>query len=138
VGTEHKHITHEVIAPFQRIHYNKKLASRSKQMSREMTKAERKIWFELLSKRQLLGYKFIKQKIVFNYILDFYCAELSLAVEIDGESHNQKQEYDKVRKDLLRSCGITILRFTNEEVMENLECVRESLVRWLDKKVNVQ
>ena len=54
-----------------------------------------------MSEKKLSGYKFIKQKIIDNYILDFYCAELLLAVEIDGESHNEKLGYDKVRDDFL-------------------------------------
>ena len=103
-----------------------------------MTKPEQKIWFELLSEKKLLGYKFIKQKIIDNYILDFYCAELLLAVEIDGESHNEKQVYDKVRDDFLRSCGIKVLRFSNWEILENLEGVRGKLVEFLDKKLILQ
>jgi len=96
-----------------------------------MTKAEQKIWFEVLSEKKLLGYKFIKQKIIDNYILDFYCAELLLAIEIDGEIHNEKLGYDKVRDDFLKGCGIKVLRFTNEEVLENLEGVMERVVRWV-------
>jgi len=96
-----------------------------------MTKAEQKIWFEVLSEKKLNGYKFIKQKIIDNYILDFYCAELLLAIEIDGESHNEKLGYDKVRDDFLKGCGIKVLRFTNEEVLENLEGVMERVVRWV-------
>jgi very-short-patch-repair endonuclease len=121
----------EIQSPFKRINYNPKLSDRSKKMSRYMTKAEQKIWFEVLSEKKLNGYKFIKQKIIDNYILDFYCAELLLAIEIDGESHNEKLGYDKVRDDFLKGCGITVLRFTNEEVLENLEGVRERVVRWV-------
>jgi very-short-patch-repair endonuclease len=128
----------QAITPFHQITYNPKLVDRSKKMSREMTKAERKIWFELLSNKQLLGYKFIKQKITFNYILDFYCSELMLAIEVDGESHDRKIEYDKVRDDFLKASGIKVLRFRNDEVLVNLEGVRRVLVECIDKKINVQ
>jgi very-short-patch-repair endonuclease len=97
-----------------------------------MTKAEQKIWFEVLSNKKLLGYKFIKQRIIYNYILDFYCSELMLAIEIDGQSHDNKQEYDKNRDDFLKACGIKVFRFTNQEVLTNLEGVREKLKSILD------
>lgn len=116
------------------ITYNSKLQPRSKQMSREMTKVEQKIWFEALSQKKLLGYKFVKQKIIDNYIIDFYCSELMLAIEIDGQSHNDKLDYDKVREDFLNTCGIRVLRFTNEQVLSNLEGVREALMRWVESR----
>ena len=123
----------EVIAPFQRTHYNKSLLNRSKTMSRTMTKAENRIWFDLLSKKQLLGLKFIKQKIVFSYILDFYCSDLSLAIEIDGESHDTKLNYDKVRDSFIKACGIKVVRLTNQDVLENLEGVRTFLIGEVEK-----
>jgi very-short-patch-repair endonuclease len=113
------------------INANLKLKNRSKQMSRQMTKSEQIIWFSLLSKKQLLGYKFTKQKIIFNYILDFYCSELLLAVEIDGDSHNIKQEYDQVRTDFLNSIGIQVIRFTNQQVNNNLEGIKIQLENFI-------
>ena len=92
-----------------------------------MTEAECHIWFNLLSKKQLLGYKFTKQKIIFNYILDFYCSELLLAIEIDGLGHNQKLDYDKTRDDFLKSIGITIIRIKNHDVLNNLDGVKAFL-----------
>jgi len=120
-------------ATFKRVNYNKNLVKRAKVMSREMTNAEKQIWFDLLSKKQLLGLKFIKQKIVFNYILDFYCSELVLAIEIDGESHVTKLDYDKVRDDFIQSCGIKVVRLSNSDVLNNLAGVREFLVRKIEE-----
>jgi len=114
--------------------YNNKLQPRLHKMSREMTKSEQKIWFEVLAEKKLLGYKFIKQKIIDNYILDFYCPKLMLAIEIDGESHNAKQEYDKIRDNFLKACGIKVLRFTNQDVLGNLAGVREFLIRYCGQK----
>lgn len=127
----------EVLASFKRISYNPKLKSRSKKMSREMTAAECNIWFNILSKKQLLGYKFTKQKIVFNYILDFYCSELLLAIEIDGESHNTKQDYDLARTKFLNSINIKVVRFTNSEAMNNLEGIKNYLENYIKLNYNL-
>jgi very-short-patch-repair endonuclease len=132
VSFESSGINPDAIAKFERINYNPQLNARSKQMSREMTKAECHIWFNLLSKKQLDGYKFIKQKIVYNYILDFYCSELLLAIEIDGDTHNI--EYDKVRDDFVASLGIQTLRFSNQDVFNNLEGVKQEILH----KIRVQ
>jgi very-short-patch-repair endonuclease len=105
------------------------LAQYSKQMSREMTQAEKVLWFNVLSKKQLLGYKFVKQKIVFSYILDFYCSKLLLGIEVDGESHDQRKEYDKTRDNFLKSQGLIILRISNDDVLNNLDGVRSFLVQ---------
>lgn len=123
-----------VISNLGIIKANIKLKSRSQAMSRQMTKAEQVIWFNLLSKKQLLGYKFTKQKIVFNYILDFYCSELLLAIEIDSESHNLRKEYDLVRTKFLNTINIEVLRFTNDEVINNLEGVKTQLENFI--KIN--
>ncbi len=117
-----------ITSKFKKLEYNTKLTSRSNQMSRQMTKAEQVIWFNLLSKKQLGGFKFTKQKIIHNYIVDFYCSELLLVIEIDGESHNEKQEYDKQRVEFLKSIGLDVVSFTNDDVIHNLEGVREKLL----------
>jgi very-short-patch-repair endonuclease len=110
---------------------NLKLKDRSKNMSKQMTKSEQLIWFNILSKRQLLGYKFTKQKIIFNYILDFYCSELLLAIEVDGESHNDQIEYDIVRTKFLNSLNIKVIRLTNNEVATNLEGAKTDLEKYI-------
>ncbi len=111
---------------------NTKLIPRSKKMSREMTKPECNVWFNLLSKKQLSGYKFTKQKIIFNYILDFYCSELLLAVEIDGDTHDI--EYDKVRDNFTTSIGIKTLRFGNQDALTNLDGIEQSLQNFIKSK----
>lgn len=72
-------------------------------MSRSMTKAEQLLWFNILSQRKLRGYKFSKQQIVGHYILDFYCSELLLAIEADGESHNDRHDYDEERDEYIKN-----------------------------------
>jgi very-short-patch-repair endonuclease len=115
---------------------NPKLSDRSKIMSRNMTLAEKLIWFNILSKRQLLGYKFVKQKLIFNYIVDFYCSKLLLIIEIDGPSHNLKIDYDKTRDEFLRSAGLTIIRIRNEKIIDDIEVVKEFLVNFINNRLN--
>ena len=121
------------LSPFGRFNYNPKLNDRAKLMGKEMTRAEKNVWFKLLSKKKLDGYKFIKQKIVHNYILDFYCSELLLAIEIDGETHDL--EYDKVRDDFVSHLGITTIRFSNEDAFNNLEGIRIQLLEFIKTKL---
>jgi very-short-patch-repair endonuclease len=111
------------LAEFHRFNYNTKLNDRAKTMSRQMTKAEQMLWFNVLNSRKLDGYKFVKQKQIFNYIVDFYCSELLLVIEVDGFSHDNQVEYDKQRDDFLRSCGLEIVRIGNNDVEKNLEGV---------------
>ncbi len=95
-----------------------------------MPRAEALIWTKLKG-RQMLGYKFRRQYSVDRYVVDFYCPELKLAVEIDGDSHYQKgsEESDKHRQAFMESFGIQFLRFTNEDVSKNLEGVIETVRR---------
>jgi very-short-patch-repair endonuclease len=108
---------------------NTKLVDRANQMSRAMTKAEQILWFNVLKSRQLAGYKFVKQKQVFSYIVDFYCSELLLVIEVDGSSHNNQIEYDKQRDDFLKSCNLIIIRIHNDDVENILEGVYAMLLK---------
>ena len=110
---------------------NLALKEHSQKMSRQMTRTEQLVWFNILSKKQLLNYKFTKQKIIANYIIDFYCSELFLGLEIDGESHNGQPDYDRIRTEYLNSIGIKILRFTNIEILQNLEGVKIYLENYI-------
>jgi len=95
-----------------------------------MTKAEFMLWQKLKSK-QLEGVKFRRQYGVGQFVIDFYCTELKLAIEVDGESHFQDgaQEYDWERQAFIESVGIRFLRFTNDEVYGNLEGVLERIIQ---------
>jgi len=79
------------------------------------------------------GYDFHRQKPINNYIVDFYCHELNLAVEIDGSSHDEvKEEYDIYRQKLLESLGIKFLRFRNYDVKHNIEAILMKICDWID------
>jgi very-short-patch-repair endonuclease len=92
--------------------------------------AELLVWSSLRGKA-VLGYRFRRQYSVGPYVLDFYCPALKLAVEIDGDSHFQEgaQGDDSVRQTGIESLGIRFLRFTNDEVYNNLEYVLEEITR---------
>ncbi|MCX6154961.1 MAG: endonuclease domain-containing protein [Candidatus Kapabacteria bacterium] len=84
---------------------------------KDPTYAEQIIWTNL--RRKQLGYRFRRQHAIYRYIVDFVCIEKKLIIEIDGDSHDDKQEYDAEREKELRGMGFDVLRFTNEEVFQN-------------------
>ena len=94
----------------------------------ESPRAERILWARL-RRRQIAGFKFRRQWGVERYVLDFYCPELKLAIEIDGPSHDspEAKEYDRHRQQFIESFGIQFLRFPNKLVYEQLEFVVETI-----------
>ena len=91
------------------------------------TKAEKQLWAALRN-RQLGGYKFRRQHPAGGYILDFYCPEVKLGIEVDGEVHKQQTTFDMERENDLRSLGIMVMRFWNSEVDDHLEDVLEQIL----------
>ena len=94
-----------------------------------MNAPEANLWYNVLRNRELLNYKFLRQKPILNYILDFYCSKLLLGIEIDGKSHNYKINYDNKRSADINKIGIKIIRYSNYEVMNNLDGVNLDLIR---------
>jgi very-short-patch-repair endonuclease len=94
-----------------------------------MPQAEVMLWLKLRGKN-VKGYKFRRQYSVGTYIVDFYCAELKLAIEIDGESHfiAGSEDHDRKRQKFIESAGICFLRFTNTDVYERLDGVLETIM----------
>jgi len=90
------------------------------------TDAEKIIWDKILS-RDKTGYRFLRQKPIDRFIVDFYCSKLSLAIEIDGESHIKKKGTDELRDKFLKQIGVTTIRFTNEEVIDNIDSVKKKI-----------
>ena len=97
-----------------------------------MTVAERRLWSRIRQK-QLGGYLFNRQKVLGEYIVDFYCHKARLVIEIDGSNHytHQMIETDFQRDDYLKDCGISVIRFTNADVFSNIEGVIQSIVNTL-------
>jgi len=95
---------------------------RAKELRQNPTKAEQTLW-EILRKNQILGLRFKHQHPLRFFIADFYCHKIKLVIEVDGDIHNsdEKKEYDINRTAELESIGITVIRFNNEDVLENLK-----------------
>src|SRR5262245_29048685 len=102
-----------------------------------MPPAEAILW-SYLNGRKLLGCKFRRQYGIDSYIVDFYSAEIKLAIELDGETHDMpgRQEFDQRREVFIRSYGIQILRFTNDDIYENLDGVWDAIVREARKRMD--
>ncbi|MCH2188666.1 endonuclease domain-containing protein [Candidatus Gracilibacteria bacterium] len=104
-------------------YYNSsKLTQLRRSLRNNQTKPEQYLW-EKLKNKQFHGIKFRRQYSLGRYILDFYAPEYKIGVEIDGENHFEKhqKEYDDIRTEFLASAGIKIIRYTNNEVMNNRE-----------------
>jgi len=102
----------------------------AKQMRRNSTEAEEILWQRLRNK-QVAGLKFRRQHPVDRFIVDFYCHEINLAVELDGTIHDEteQRELDKGRSETLKEFGINVIRFRNEEVFDNIENVIGKLTK---------
>jgi len=112
------------------IPYDPKLKEIARRLRNNSTLSEILLWRHLKGK-QMLGYDFDRQKPIDNYIVDFFCNELMLAIEIDGISHEYKVEKDGIRQRQLESLGIRFLRFTDSDVKKNLEGVVTSIMNWI-------
>ena len=106
--------------------HNGKLTSRAQVLRKNMTKEERRLWYEYLRK---YPHRFRRQVTCGNYILDFYCAKAKVAIELDGSQHYEPKEqaYDRDRTAYLNSLGICVLRFSNLDVLENLPGVCQEI-----------
>jgi very-short-patch-repair endonuclease len=109
------------------IPYDKTLVEKGRANRRNPTAAEKKMWNEVLRNREFKNLKFTRQKPLDRHIVDFYCSEILLVIEIDGDSHAGNEAYDRLRSERLGTFGITVLRYTNVEVMKNLEGVYQDL-----------
>ena len=100
----------------------------ARELKHRSTEAEQKLW-SLLRNRQLNGKKFRRQHAIANYVVDFYCNECRLVIELDGNFHTEPDAkvYDQSRTALLNEMGITVLRFWNEEVLNNPSKVLQNI-----------
>ncbi|MDX1919790.1 MAG: valine--tRNA ligase [Candidatus Caenarcaniphilales bacterium] len=112
---------------------NVQLLESARNMRKNPTAAEEKLWNEVLRNSQT-GCKFTRQKAVGNFILDFYCSELLLGIEVDGEVHANQKEYDQERTKFLNSIGIEIIRFTNDEVLNQIDKVQKTFSKVIQSR----
>ena len=106
------------------IPYNPKLKEFARQLRNNSTETEIFLWLKLKGK-QMYGYDFHRQKPIDNFILDFFCYELMLGIEVDGYSHEFLEVYNKdvIKVKRMNEFGITVLRFSDEQVLKDMENV---------------
>ncbi len=118
-----------------KLHYQKHLKNYSRKLRQSGNLSEVILWNEL--KNNKLGYRFLRQRPIGKYIVDFYCHSLNLAIEIDGAaSHDFKIDRDEIRQKSLKSLGVKIIRFRDVEVRNNLagviQAIKSEILRFAD------
>ena len=108
--------------------YNKNLKQISRTLRKNMTDAEILLWSRIKGK-QIKEVQFYRQKPIGNYIADFYCSEAKLIIEIDGGQHYEEKgiEKDEIRDEYFKNLGLKVLRFTNLDVLKNINGVLEKI-----------
>jgi len=102
--------------------------ARAVELRQRMTPAEKRLWDRLRGSR-LGGFHFRRQLVIGHYIVDFYCHRAELVIEVDGEIHQYQQKQDQERQEWLQSLGLRVIRFSNQEVMQNLDGVLTEILR---------
>ncbi|AIE73605.1 MULTISPECIES: endonuclease domain-containing protein [unclassified Synechocystis] len=106
----------------------KEIEQAARTLRKGATQAEKILWHSLRN-RQILGFKFRRQHPIGNFIVDFYCPQLKLVIEVDGSIHHSRQEYDQYRSGKLKEFGHYVLRFTNDQVIDDLPKVLEKITQ---------
>lgn len=112
--------------------YNQKLKPRARELRKNQTDAEELLWKQVRGKK-IGGYQFLRQRPIGNFIVDFVCLKSKLIVEIDGPIHIQNKGIDIFRQEQLELFGFTVLRFSNEEIEENIDVVVDTIARHMKK-----
>ncbi len=118
------------------IPYNPKLKAYARELRKNSTMPEIILWKGI--KSRALGVQFHRQVPILNFIVDFYCHEIKLAIEIDGSSHIGKENYDTYRQEAIENYGVTFIRFTNKEIgneMFSVSLALEEIVAKLRRKL---
>ena len=103
----------------------------ARQLRQQMTSAERILWDAIRANR-LRGLRFRRQQVIGGYIADFYCDSVGLAIEVDGAIHDTHVDYDRVRDEFIATYGVSILRFKNDEVLNDLDSVLRKIETVID------
>ena len=114
---------------------NKNLLSYAKDLRRQMTRQEKHLWYDFL---QHYPIKVCKQRIINNYIADFYCHQARLVIELDGSQHYlpEGKSYDEARTEVLEKYGLYVLRFTNWDVDDRFEGVCYMIDKTIKERMN--
>lgn len=105
---------------------NNDLKIRARDLRHNSTLSEVLLW-QMLKNKQIYGLDFNRQKIIGNYIVDFYCSKLNLVIEIDGSSHDNKYAYDANRDEYLQGLGLYVLHIKDRDVKFNMQDVLNTL-----------
>ena len=116
------------------ISYRIDLEEKAKELRKNQTPFEKIFWYEILKQDSLKKYKFTRQKPLLDYIADFYCSELQLVIELDGDQHSENIEYDEKRTKELNDCWIRVVRYSNQEVLKTKEGVHENLIKVIEEQ----
>ncbi len=111
------------------IPYNPRLKEIARKLREQGILSEVLLWNELKGKK--LGYDFHRQKPIDEFVVDFYCAELELVIEIDGDSHSDKYDEDQRRQEILENFDLTVLRYYDGDVKQDIGSVMEHLKEWI-------
>lgn len=114
--------------------YNTNLKPNARQLRKNMTRHEKKLWYDFLRNRPE---KWYKQRVISQYIVDFYCSAAHLIIEIDGSQHytSDGMEYDEIRTEILEKYDLEVIRFSNIEIDRNFENVCLKIERILTTKI---
>ena len=119
------------------IPYNSNLKDIAKQLRQNATLSE-VILCKHLHQKKMLGYDFDRQKPILNYIVDFYCKDLKLVIEIDGNSHHHEDAYkaDVIRQTEIEQYGVEFLRFSDKQIKHDILNVLFEIETWIENKMN--
>ena len=106
--------------------YNKKLVQRAKNLRKSGSLPEALLWREIKSKK-INGLDFDRQKVIGNYIVDFFCAKIKTVIEIDDKTHELKEQHDSIRNKYLQDLGLRIIHISAKDVLKNPSSVAELL-----------
>ena len=122
---------------YKSLPYNPKLKEKAKKLRKAGNLSEVIFWNQVKN-NNFMDLDFHRQKIIGNYIVDFYCSELNFVIEIDGESHNFKADYDSSRENYLQNLGLNIIHIKDMEIKQNLDSVMEYLKEYCTKLIKNQ
>ncbi len=114
--------------------YNKKLKKASQELRKKMTPQEKHLWYDFLKNYPVQIYR---QRPIYKFIADFYCAKAKLVIEIDGSQHYSEEgiEYDSLRSEIINKFGVEVIRFSNYDIDNNFEGVCMTIDKTVSKRI---
>ena len=115
------------------IPYWSDLVEKARKLRNNATTGEKRLW-KYISRKQIHGYDFDRQTPIDAYIVDFFCKRLRLAIELDGQYHDFKVEYDERRQNRIQRFGVKVIRFEEKAVLEDIDPILEEISYWVLKR----